>query len=385
MSDFKVPTLFVVPVGNVLPTTGSTALLADGVFGIFQNQARTAATAGNIAGSTYIQLAQGRPNSQMSTKFSDKISLPNVTRYYQVTGEPTFFPEVWTVGGFTNVLCETELSISLRVNGYYPEVNDPMGLKFSATIQTPCCNCGDSPCITIASDVIVQLFYTQIQTLINAQVQYPNALTWASYVTVSIIGTPGSLALQIQGNPLVDYEQPCDFGAFPWQFDRVYFRPFVQVGPATTADFEVYDPCAVQATIALTQRSSYPRLSWEEVYWMEKEYASYQESPYKDQFLLPGFNVQFASYVATNTYYDLYVIEFNQYDPQNSYTSGMYMDERVLVAVPQGSQSSGFATILNTYLGSPINESPAVVTTTTTTSTSSTSSTTTTTTTFVEP
>ena len=74
MADFSLTTLFVVPVGNTLPSSGSTQNLTAGQVGIFLND-YSVATAGNIAAAPYFYVAQGRVNTYLQgSKRSDKIS-----------------------------------------------------------------------------------------------------------------------------------------------------------------------------------------------------------------------------------------------------------------------------------------------------------------------
>ena len=74
MADFSLTTLFVVPVGNTLPSSGSTQNLTAGQFGIFRSD-YSVATTGNITGKPYFYLAQGRTNTYLQgSKRSDKIS-----------------------------------------------------------------------------------------------------------------------------------------------------------------------------------------------------------------------------------------------------------------------------------------------------------------------
>lgn len=74
MADFSLTTLFVVPVGNALPSSGSTQDLTAGQVGIFTSD-YTVATAGNIASYPYFYIAQGRVNTYLQgSKRSDKIS-----------------------------------------------------------------------------------------------------------------------------------------------------------------------------------------------------------------------------------------------------------------------------------------------------------------------
>src|SRR5688572_25044162 len=108
MSDFSLTTVFVVPVGNSLPSSGSTQDLTAGQFGIFRDD-YTVANAGNIAAAKYFYLAQGRDNTYLQgSKRSDKIKgcatancTSNVTDWRKVSGCPTPSNQVTDVGSFT--------------------------------------------------------------------------------------------------------------------------------------------------------------------------------------------------------------------------------------------------------------------------------------------
>ena len=65
--DFSLTSVFVVPVGNTLPTTGSSENLTNGQFGVFKDRSWTAATAGNISTASFIEFGQGRPTSYLGT------------------------------------------------------------------------------------------------------------------------------------------------------------------------------------------------------------------------------------------------------------------------------------------------------------------------------
>lgn len=82
MADFSLTTLFVVPVGNSLPSPGtSTQDLTAGQFGIFRSD-YSVATAGNIAAKPYFYLAQGRVNTYLQgSKRSDKIASSQVSEW----------------------------------------------------------------------------------------------------------------------------------------------------------------------------------------------------------------------------------------------------------------------------------------------------------------
>src|SRR4051812_30965447 len=95
--DFSLTTLFVLGATNTLPTTGSTANLTAGQFGVFKPD-YTPATAGTVAAQPYILLAQGRQQNYpgVGTKKSDKIYLENVTEWYKVTANSSVLPHIVT-------------------------------------------------------------------------------------------------------------------------------------------------------------------------------------------------------------------------------------------------------------------------------------------------
>ena len=127
MADFSLTTLFVVPVGNSLPSSGSTQNLLAGQVGFFASD-YTVANAGNIANSPYFYVAQGRVNTYLQgSKRSDKIAGPlnsggngksNVTEWYKATGCPTAANQVTEVGGWT-VKCGDVVTLTLRAHSSY--------------------------------------------------------------------------------------------------------------------------------------------------------------------------------------------------------------------------------------------------------------------------
>ena len=166
------------------------------------------------------------------------------------------------------------------------------------------------------------------------------------------------------------YGQPCDVAAFPYEYDRMYFRTFVYSGPATTADFIVADNCNIVANAEITQRASYPNGTAAEITQMEKNYYSYQAGYLKHLYRMAGYNQNFESYVDASNY-DTYYIKFNEYD-RSVYQWGDYIheDSMVIIAVPS---SNGFSAVLQTALatslGTPAGGNTCITTTSTSTTT----------------
>jgi len=375
--DYSLTTLFVVPVGNTLPTTGSTESLTEGQFGVFKDEQRVIANNGNIGTASFIQFAQGRPSLSIGSKISDKIKASKVKKWYKVTGSGTAANEIWEVSDFTGS-CGDSLTLTLRGHSSYLDTISFNGFTRSITVQAPCCECGADPCTAINNEALIDLFIAKVAQIDAAQVG-PNALKITTFFTFYKVGTGDTATLRIASNTLTVYAQPCDIAANPYEYDRIWFNVWVTNGPSTTVDFEVYEPCDVAATAEVLQRSSFPNGTATEVAQMEADYYSYQ-SPHEHLFRTSGYNPYFQSWVTAGTIYDMYVIQFDEAFQNDTWASFVHEDERVILFIPQG-ESSTIETMLVTYLGAVEDSSSTAITTTTTTTTTTSTITTTTTTT----
>ncbi|NBW37048.1 MAG: hypothetical protein EBR30_18890 [Cytophagia bacterium] len=383
MADFSLTTLFVVPVGNSLPSSGSTQDLAAGQVGIFLND-YSVATAGNIAAAPYFYVAQGRVNTYLQgSKRSDKISgcpggsscKSNVTEWYKSVGCPTAVNQVTDVGDWT-VKCGDIVTLTLRGFSSYLNTLYFNGFTRSVTVNAPCCDCGGDPCTDVDVPALIDdiIYHLELQAPGNN----PDNITLTQFYQFQRIGNDQNAILRITGKPLTKYGQPCDVAAFPWEYDRFYFRTFVFSGPATTADFIVDDPCNRVAVPVITQRSNYPVGTSAEVQQLEKNFYSYQAGYLKHLYRMNGYNENFESWVTDGEIYDLYYIKFNEYD-KSAYQWGdyIYEDATVIIAVPQG-ETAGIEAILVAGLGAVAGDTICVTTTSTTTTVWPSTSTTTT-------
>jgi len=375
MSDFSLPTLFVVPVGNSYPTSGSTNALAPGQLGVFLPD-YSAATAGTVVGAKYITIAQGRSESLFQgSKQSDKIAASKVKKWYKVVGQGGANNEIQEMGSFT-AQCGEQLTVTFRVHSSYADTISFNGITRSVTVQMPCCGCGANPCDTIANETIIDLILAKIAQEDGLPLDKA-ALKLTSFLTFEKIGTGSGAVLRVIGKPLTKYGNPCDLAAFPWEYDRLWFRCFAYVGPVNTIDFIVSNACVKAAVITVKQRSTYPSGTSAEVEWMEKDYYSYQ-SYQKHLFRMPGYNQLFESWVTAGTVYNQFVIQFDELTQDDSFTQNIHIDERVIIFVPQAS-SAALEAILVAFLGAAEDSTATNTVTTTTTSTTSTSTTSTTT------
>jgi len=366
MADFSLTTLFVVPVGNTLPSTGSTQNLTAGQFGLFLNT-YAVATTGNIAAAPYFYAAQGRTNTYLQgSKRSDKIASEYVSAWYTVTGSPVASNQVTDISDWT-VTPGTDVTVTLRAFSSYLNTLYFNGFTRSVTVKGECLACGGDPCADVDVPALIDSLILKFQE--EAPGDNPDNITFSDFYQFQRIGNNQSAILRISGKPLTVYGQPCDIAAFPWEYDRMYFRTFVYAGPATTADFIVADNCNQIANAEITQRASYVAGTSGEIKQLEKNFYSYQAAYLKHLYRMNGYNENFESWVSDGTTYDTYYIRFNEYN-KNAYVWGDYIteDSTVIIATPQA-LAQDIEDILTAALGAPANESVTIVSTTTSTTT----------------
>ena len=377
MADFSLTTLFVVPVGQTaLPSSGSTQDLTAGQVGVFKSD-YTLATAADIAASPYFYIAQGRTNTYLQgSKRSDKIKgcpsgagcNSNVTEWYKVDGCPTPLTQITDIGNWT-VQCGEVVTVTLRAHSSYLDTLYFNGFTRSVTVNAPCCDCGADPCTNVDVPALIDSIIAKF--LQQAPGNNPDNITFSDFYDFQRLGDDANAILRITGKPLTKYGQPCDVAAFPYEYDRMWFRTFVYSGPATTADFIVADACNNVATPVVVQRSSYATGTSAEIAQLEKNFYSYQAGYLKHLYRMNGYNENFESWVSDGTTYTTYYIKFNEFD-KSAYSWGDYVkeDSTVIIAVEQGSDmETALEEVLVAGLGAVVSQNGACVTTTSTTTT----------------
>jgi len=375
MADFSLTTLFVVPVGQTsLPSSGSTQDLTAGQVGFFRND-YSVATAGNIAAAPYFYVAQGRQNTYLQgSKRSDKIKgcpsgsgcSSNVTEWYKVSGCGDAAVQITDVTDWS-VQCGDVVTLTLRAHSSYLDTLYFNGLTRSVTVQAPCCDCGEDPCTDLDASALIDLFISKLN--LAAPGNNPDNIILSDFFTFENVG--GTI-LRISGKPLTKYGQPCDIAAFPWEYDRMWFRTFVYQGPATTADFIVADNCDIVANVVVVQRASYPTGTAEEIAQLEKNFHSYQAGYLKHLYRMAGYNANFESHVSSGVIYDTYYIKFNEYN-RSEYQWGDYIheDSMVIIAAPNAATVANSAIsglvqdVLVAALGAVVDNNVCITTTTT--------------------
>jgi len=366
MADFSLTTLFVVPVGNTIPSSGSTQNLTAGQVGIYLNT-YAVATASNIAAAPYFYVAQGRTNTYLQgSKRSDKISASNVTEWYQVTGNPVAANQVTEVSNFSVKPGEV-VTLTLRAFSSYINTLYFNGFTRSVTVNAPCLACGEDPCTDVDVPALIDDLIYHLR--LAAPGNNPDNISFNTFYQFQRIGNDQNAKLVITGKPLTQYGQPCDIAAFPWEYDRMWFRTFIFSGPATTADFIVADPCNNVADVTVKQRATYVSGTSNEIKQLEKNFYSYQAGYLKHLYRMNGYNENFESWVSDGTTYDTLYIKFNEYD-KSAYQWGDYIheDSTVILAIPSG-DTQDFLDILEPALGTVTDDSGPITSTTSTTTT----------------
>lgn len=337
MADFSLTTLFVVPVGQTtLPSSGSTQDLTAGQVGIFKND-YSVATALNIGAAPYFYIAQGRENTYLQgSKRSDKISANNITEFYKVVGSSTPVNQITEISDFT-VKPGDVLTVTLRAHSSYLDTLYFNGFTRSVTVQAACLECGGDPCADVDVPTLIDEIIAKFEQ--SAPGTNPDNITFTDFFEFERVGNDQAAKLVITGKPVTKYGQPCDVAAFPFEYDRLWFRAFVYAGPATTADFIVADACNIVATTETVQNSSYPTGTSAEIAQLEKNFYSYQAGYLKHLFRMNGYNANFESYVTDGTTYTTYYIKFNEYD-KSTYTWGDFVKEDSLVIIAVDSESA---------------------------------------------
>lgn len=377
MADFSLTTLFVVPVGQTaLPSSGSTQNLSAGQVGIFKND-YTVATAGNIAAAPYFYIAQGRTNTYLQgSKRSDKIKgcpsgsgcNSNITEWYKVDGCPTPLTQITDVVNW-NVQCGEAVTLTLRAHSSYLDTLYFNGFTRSVTVTAPCCDCEGNPCSNVDVPALIDdiIYHLNLQASGNN----PDNITFSDFYQFQRIGNDQNALLRITGKPLTKYGQPCDVAAFPFEYDRMWFRTFVFSGPATTADFIVADSCNTVADPIIVQRSSYASGTSAEIAQLEKNFYSYQAGYLKHLYRMNGYNENFESFVSDGATYTTYYIKFNEIN-KSEHSWGDYIkeDSTVIIAVQKDSaMETALEAVLVAALGAVVVQNSACVTTTSTTTT----------------
>jgi hypothetical protein len=376
MADFSLTTVFVVPgFQGSLPSGSSTQDLAAGEVGIFDSNYVATLTPST---SKYFYIAQGRTNTYLQgTKRSDKIAgcgagfggcNSNVTEWYKVSGCPTPITQITDVDGW-NVKCGDVVTLTLRAHSSYLDTLYFNGFTRSVTVQAPCCDCGGDPCDTVDVPALIDQFILKLQQ--QAPGINPDNISLNNFYQFQRIGNDAAAILRITGKPLTQYGQPCDVAAFPYEYDRMWFRTFVYSGPATTADFIVADNCNIVANAEVVQRANYATGTYGEIAQLEKNFYSYQAGYLKHLYRMAGYNGNFESWAVDGTTYDTFFIKFNEYD-KSAYSWGDYIkeDSMVIIAVEAGSGiSEDIEDALEDALGTVVDNNPVCITTTSTTTT----------------
>jgi hypothetical protein len=279
------------------------------------------------------------------------------------------------------VQCGEVVTVTLRAHSSYLDTLYFNGWTKSVTVQAPCCDCGEDPCLDTDVDALILRIIAKFRQ--DAPGINPDNITFSDFYSFEKIGAGPTASLRITAKPLTKYGQPCDVAAFPFEYDRMWFRTFVYEGPATTADFIVADNCNHVANPIVRQRADYARGTSEEIAQLEKNFYSYQAGYLKALYRMGGYNENFESWVSPGTNYDTYYIKFNEIN-RSEYQWGDYIpeDSTIVIATQSAATGGTFGGLLEAILVpalGPVVSDLNCITTTTTSSTAAPATTTTTT------
>lgn len=342
--DFSLTTVFVMPSGGTVATTGGTGDLTPGKIGIFKKSQSAVATSSD----TQVIIAQGRSAGEMlsTSKKSALIDENEIVQYRKYAAVTSAVQKQITVDDFT-VHCGDEFNLSVRIfENYLDAIHNPkIGLVKTWTIPAaPCCPCdGDTdPCEVLDPEAMVD----QLVALINADNSVKN------YIVASKTGTGATTALVITGvaQPAEKYNATSTKNPYT-DPNVVDFYVYATKNAPTSYDQEVLDKCDSVATVEVTQNITYPRGSAHEVNTVEKQYYSYQTSKFKHLCDDEDFNVGFVSLVDPTAWYDEYLIKFRNKFGNAAWNPAQEMDNTVRIFVKTGTDSNAFATALGAILG----------------------------------
>lgn len=187
---------------------------------------------------------------------------------------------------------------------------DTLRTMYSAFVTTPTTD------IVITSDVDgaqdtnstgnIRYELTPITGTVLSDLQDFNGVKWEEIVLTA--GTETCICgIKIVGNSLDEFGNACVPSAFPFIFDAVRFNVFTSKGPASTNDFEVYEPCDAWQ-VNTVQVVQYPIGSGKEYAELERENFQYWNKV-KRNYINPLFNL-WTPKVDPNVFYDAYFLEF---------------------------------------------------------------------------
>ena len=339
--NYQLTNVFVSPVSNSLPTTGTTANLTANQLGVYLPNL-TPATSGNAAAAEYLRIVQQRPNSDLNlpTIKSDAIADNKVIKKYKVVGS-TGQVQVGQLTDF-DVKCDEDLTVTLRVWEDDTLMSFADGLTKTFVKRTPCCECDGDPCASIEPSDLEDLI-KEIADDINADPLLNTLLV------ASTTGSGASIILVLTGLAQVE-QQSADLTVNNYRPNAVSFKAWAHRNAHTTQDIIKYWGCDAIGTYTETQSIEYPKGTSDQVKLIEYKHFSYTIPKFKERFSDVNYNGIFHSNVADATLYDTFVIEFNHMESPNTWSVAVNQDSAVVVFVPQA-QTSAFEAILTAKYG----------------------------------
>lgn len=337
--NFSLPRVFVSPVSNTIPTTGTTSNLTANELGIYLPN-NTPATAGNIGAADYFYIAQGRPDTSLNLRTikSDKIVAKNVIEKYLVTGSSSVNQQVGVISDII-AHCGEQLVISIRAFSQDIDAVFSNGLTRSIVLETPCCDCDTDPCEVLTPG--------QIEELVDEAVLKINSDPVLGKYIVASKTDDVEITLTGIAQPVIEN---CDLTANGFRYDAVVFQAWVYAGAFTTQDFANLGSCEESGVYETTQEISFPKGTTAQVLKEEINNHSYKVPAFKQIYADPGFNGLFNSNAQEGTLYDQFYIKVNNPESPNTWSAALNQDFTVIIYTPQA-QTAAWRAILEEALG----------------------------------
>lgn len=346
--DFSLTTLFVVPKAGTM-ATGASETLVPNTMGVYLDGGRTLATAATVVNKPF-QLMQGRfPDEKvrLGSKKSGVIKKANIVEWYKVTPKDADIQTIVEVTNFKELKCDSYYSLAMRFSSVYTDMMYANGYLSSVFVQTPCCDCGADPCVSLTD--------AQTLTVLTELVAKANA-KWNKFAIFTLTGTTtATFKITITSVPLESYNNICSVLNYRPTDSMLIFPYFIKGAESSIDPIGIVDRCAEHVTATVTKKAVFGHGTAEDIKGMEVLFHSYQSDWKTISLTDPNYNRFFTSMV-DGSKYTTFVIKFKNTAIEGTWASHVPTDQTVIVAVP--SENAAYATALQTVLvaelGAPV-------------------------------
>jgi len=316
--DFSLTTVYVLPIGGTLATSGDSSALTAGQLGMFKADLSAPA----VAADQRIRFAMGRFPKELTTlsKKSDIIDKNRIIDYYTVPAIPSGVTKQVTINGF-NVHCGEQVSVTIRAFSDALSSVYSNGWTESFMALAPCCDCDSDPCDTVDAQALVDDLVAQI-----------NASDIKDYVGAARTGSAGTSALVLTAKiPPALNANDNNIAYNQYTLDYVDLFAYVYKGAFTSMDDLIYDRCDVAGTVTYNREVVLARGSGKEVQLIEWQHSSYQNANFKQHYNNDFFDINFVTNAVPSAFYTEFVIKFRPLEGNATWGPHSEYDETVRI------------------------------------------------------